>query len=128
MALLCRGLLYEMQEDLLSQAEGHVKKVMAMEGERVYTQNDHYLSSSMECFEAMLIKQLYGNDATSKPINKQNVDYALSSLNSVGIELSAQDLDVAVARKQQQGSGQDEGLLELIAGTLAYFKVGWESA
>ena len=127
------GLLYEMHERLVAKAGHRVQEFMAMEREQIWTNNSHYLSDSKDRFEDMLLQQLYGSGTASKPDSyfklsngntaKTSVDAALSFLAAAGIQLSAHDLDVALARKQQKGAGEDQGLLELIAGTLAYFKV-----
>lgn len=52
-----------------------------------------------------------------------NVNQALAYLASAGISLTAEDIEIAMARKKHKTAEQDCGLLELIAGTLAYFKV-----
>jgi hypothetical protein len=108
---------------------------MAMEREQVWTQNSHYMVSSKQCFQDMLTKQLYGSGAAAKALSettpnfsgvvgKDSLEQGLSLLASVGIKLSPEDLEMAVARKKQKTCQEDEGLLELIASTLAYFKVG----
>jgi hypothetical protein len=108
---------------------------MAMEREQVWTQNIHYMVSSKQCFQDMLTKQLHSNgeataahqDGTTQLSNgftpKSSLANAQSYLASIGINLSAEDLDMAMARKKQKESEEDEGMLEFIAGTLAYFKV-----
>jgi hypothetical protein len=132
---LYRALLYRLHDQLLSKAERHISSLMAMEREQVWTQNSHYMVSSKQCFQDLLVKQLYGsgaaasaqNDGTTKLANnytpKQNLAHAQSYLASIGINLSVEELDMAVARKKQKKSEEDEGMLEIIAGTLAYFKV-----
>lgn len=116
----------------MAEAEQRITALMAMERDLIYTQNDHYMLTSKRCFEDMLIKQPYGNGAASRAGNTEcangesevyNVSEALAYLASAGIGLTAEDLDIAVARKKQKTAEHDCGLLELIAGTLAYFKV-----
>jgi hypothetical protein len=133
-AVLHRSLLYWLHDQLLSKAERHIASLMAMEREQVWTQNSHYMVSSKQCFQDMLTKQLYGSGAAAKALSettpnfsgvvgKESLEQGLSLLASIGIKLSPEDLDMAVARKKQKTCQEDEGLLELIAGTLAYFKV-----
>jgi hypothetical protein len=62
-AVLRRALLYKVHDQLLAEAEQRINALMAMERDLVFTQNDHYMVSSKNCFEEMLIKQLYGNGA-----------------------------------------------------------------
>lgn len=105
-----------------------------MEKQQTWTQNDHYFISSKQCFEELLVKQLYGSGKASKPDDtaknangqtaRQCVDAALAQLATAGIVLSAEDLDIAVAKKKRKAAEQGGSLLDLIAGTLAYFKVG----
>jgi len=132
--LHCRALLYGLHERLLAATEQHIRELMAMEKQQTWTQNDHYFVSSKQCFEELLVKQLYGSGKASKPdatakitangqTAKECVESALAVLAQAGIVLSAEDLDIAVATKKRKAADQEGGLLDLIAGTLAYFKV-----
>lgn len=96
---------------------------MAMEKQQVWTQNDHYLSDSKGRFQTMLLKQLYGDSLGSLAADPSVVN-GLNSLNALGLGLTAEDIEAMVARKRQKTMEQDEGLIELIAGALAYYKVG----
>ena len=127
--------MYQLHDRLLANTEQHIKELMAVEQEQIWTQNDHYIVSSKQCFEELLVKQMNGSGKASKPDNvvptgstdwtaKSYVDNALAYLLQAGINLSAEDLDIALAKKQQKSSEHEGGLLDLIAGTLAYYKVG----
>lgn len=97
-----------------------------MEHDQIYTQNTQYMVSSKQCFEDMLVKQLYGSgEAMEDADRKQAINAALSQVASVGMSFSAEDLEREWARKKQN-SVEDAGLLQLIAGTMAYLKVSWQ--
>lgn len=83
---------------------------MAMEREYVWTMNNHYLVTGNKCFEDLLFKQVYGSQMASSAGSttcsngdtaKTNLNQALAYLAHAGIKLSAEVLDVAVARKRQ---------------------------
>ena len=134
-AVLCRSQLYEIHAKLLADSEQRVRELMAMERKQIWTQNDHYLSSSKEAFLSWLMRDLYGEGSLSTGSGskacangqsaKENMQAALAHLTQLGMKVTAEDIDTMVARKRQKTSFQcdDEGLLELIAGTLAYYKV-----
>jgi hypothetical protein len=112
--------MYELQERLLAATEHQIKQLMAMEQQQTWTQNDHYLVSSKQCFEERLVKQLYGTGSNAR------MQSALDCLRTAGIALglTAEDLEVAMASKKRKAAEQEGGLLDMIAGTLAYYKVG----
>ena len=48
--------MYKLHEHLLAETAQHIKELMAMEQEQIWTQNDHYIVSSKQCFEELLVK------------------------------------------------------------------------
>lgn len=127
---MCRSRLYELHTQILDDTTARITELMAMERLQVWTQNSHYLSDSKACFLTMLQKQLHGGsinrDETCKdgrPVS-YNIKAGLASLNAAGLGLTEDDLEELVARKRHKVMQEDEGLIELIAGALAYYKVG----
>lgn len=129
---VCREILYSLHDELLAKAEGHISALLEMEGDQIWTQNSHYMVSSKQHFEDLLVKQVYGSEAaveassSSDEAKKQAINTALAQLASVGMSVSPQLLDLVVAKERQKTAEEDAGLLQLIAGTLAYLKVSWQ--
>jgi hypothetical protein len=129
---VCREILYSLHDELLSKAEDHISALLEMEGDQIWTQNSHYMVSSKQHFEDLLVKQLYGSGAaveassSSDEAKKQAINTALAQLASLGMAVSPQLLDLVVAKEKQKTAEEDAGLLQLIAGTLAYLKVTWQ--
>ncbi|KAF6262011.1 P-loop containing nucleoside triphosphate hydrolase protein [Scenedesmus sp. NREL 46B-D3] len=118
-----RDLLYEALQQLVEDTRQRLEHLMAMEHEETWTQNDHYYADSMQRFLDMLTKRMYGSSSAAHDTTYQSsISQALSYLASAGIAISKEELELLPAKSKQRSEGQ-EGLLKLVAGTLAYFKV-----
>ena len=96
--LLRRNRLHELRSKLLADTEHRVKALMDMEDKQTWTQNDHYMVTSTKAFLERLLMEHYNTDDVAE-LERLKIDPAVK-------------IDPA-----------DHKLLELIAGTLAYFKV-----
>lgn len=128
-------LLYELHTSLKETAAERLHGLMAMERAHVWTNNNHYMAEAKALFQAMLMNQL-SKVAVQKlesqlgggrglP-NDTNMKAALNMLKSTfGCEFTVEDLGMMAAQKRQLCEHpDDESLLDLIAGALAYLKVG----
>eukprot|EP00775_Hariotina_reticulata_P010753 gene10753-10909_t len=116
------NLLYTFQTELAHHTELQVRELMAMEGQQIWTQNDHYMQDSKQKLLDQLTERLYNNIGPQEPQLQQAIVNSNSSLASLGITVN--DLRQLVAKKQQAAQGKDDAaLLDKIAGTLAYFKL-----
>lgn len=99
---------------------------MEMERTQIVTYNSHYLSCSKDAFMTRLSQQLYGAGSAGGAQGDawDRVNEAMGKLHEAGLDVDLKDLDAALAHKKQRAAQHEDGLLDLIAGTLAYYKVG----
>jgi hypothetical protein len=95
---------------------------MAMEGQQIWTQNDHYMQDSKQKLLDQLTSRLYSDVGSANENLLLQAIQRSPGLTTLGI--SQQDLRQLLANKQQAAQGKaDAALLDKIAGTLAYFKL-----
>lgn len=88
---------------------------------------DHYYNNATESFLVNIRRRLNGDGGgVATDEYKAAVNTALAALSSAGIHASEQDLEqlrTTLKAKSNGGNGVDESLLQIVASTLAYFKV-----